>query len=180
MPFYVIEQEGFITVKMKSITRPLDRNRLGSKPQQGDNPSAKLIMKNKNKSGFSLIEVMVAVLLLMVMAIGSAAVMYQTGGGVQRQQNKREAIVAANTVLESYWNTTYSDLKAAAVNSPISDSVLVNGLTMPSSVTISSGQDGGTGESYVEIKVSITYMAGETVDVISRRYEKGLSKARAN
>lgn len=167
-------------MKMKAIRRQIDRSRFVSEPQPGDNSSAKRIMKNKNKSGFSLIEVMVAVLLLMVMAIGGAAVMYQTGGGVQRQQNKREAIVAADTVLESYWNTTYSDLEVDVGTSPISDSVLVNGLAMPRSIIMSSGQDGGTGEKYVEIQISITYMAGETVDVISRRYEWGLSKTKAN
>jgi prepilin-type N-terminal cleavage/methylation domain-containing protein len=140
-------------------------------------------MKTKHKSGFSLIEIMVAIIILVVLALGGAAVMYQTGGGIQRQQNKREAIVAANRVLEKYWNTTYVANAAGkgladVVGSPIQETVLVNGNTMLGSVMISSGTTGT--DNYYEIMVTIPYMTGDDVVLTSRRYEKGLSKARVN
>jgi len=134
-------------------------------------------MKTKNKSGFSLIEIMVAVIILLVLALGGAAVMYQTGGGVQRQQNKREAIVAANRVLETLWNTTYANIGS----SPATPStVSVNGNTMTTSVTISSEETNADGDNYYDIQISIAYLTGDTVVLNSRRYEKGLSKAAVN
>lgn len=135
--------------------------------------------KMKNKSGFSLVEIMVAVLLLAVLALGGAAVMYQTGGSIQRQQSKREAIVAANHVIESFWNTTFADLGTLAGSSN-SVNVTVNGQTQVSTISISAMTNDGNGGNYYEIHVVVPWIAGETVDVVSRRYEKGLSKARVN
>lgn len=135
-------------------------------------------MKTKHKSGFSLIEIMVAVILLVVLALGGAAVMYQTGGGVQRQQNKREAIVAANQLLEALWSTTYTSLGSNPSTSTSATSV--NGNSMPVTVTISSEQTNADGDNYYDIQISISYMTGDTVEINSRRYEKGLSKAMVN
>lgn len=64
-------------------------------------------MKIKNKSGFSLIEIMVAVLLLTVLALGGAAILYQTGGSIQVQGNKRIAIEMVNELLEVAQNADY-------------------------------------------------------------------------
>ncbi len=134
-------------------------------------------MKTKHKSGFSLIEIMVSVIVLVVLALGGAAVMYQTGGGIQRQQNKREAIVTANRVLEALWNTTYASLGASPATP---ETVMVNGNTMPVVVTVSSEQTNADGDKYHDIQISISYMTGDTVELNSRRYEKGLSKATVN
>ncbi len=134
-------------------------------------------MKTKNKSGFSLIEIMVAVIILTVLALGGAAVMYHTGGGVQRQQNKREAIVAANRVLEALWNTTYANI-GSSPETP--STVSVNGNTMATDVTISDEETNADGDNYYDIKISISYMTGDTVELNSRRYKKGLSKAVVN
>ena len=134
-------------------------------------------MKKKNKSGFSLIEIMVAVIILVVLALGGAAVMYQTGGGVQRQQNKREALVAANRVLENYWNTTFADLDSQVAGSPIAKTVLVNGNTLSGEVKLALDS---TGTNYCEIEITIPYMAGDDVILTSCRYKWGLSKAKAN
>ena len=134
-------------------------------------------MKTKHKSGFSLIEIMVAVIILVVLALGGAAVMYQTGGGIQRQQNKREAIVAANRVLESLWNRTYVYIGSSP---PTSTTESVNGNAMTTDVVISSEQTNADGDNYYDIQIEISYMAGDTVVLNSRRYEKGLSKAAVN
>lgn len=131
------------------------------------------------KIGFTLVEVMISILLLLIMVLGGSAVMYQTGGGIQRQQNKREAVVAANSVLEGYWNTTYDDLGKLA-GTPISTNVAVNGQDRTATIEISTEQNDGDGGKYYELQVSVPWMDGETVDLVSRRYERGLSKARAN
>ena len=134
-------------------------------------------MKTKHKSGFSLIEIMVSVIILVVLALGGAAVMYRTGGDIQRQQNKREALVVANRVLEGLWNTTYADLGASPLIPAI---VAVNGNAMPVSVVISSEQINVDGDSYRDIQISISYIQNDTVELNSRRYERGLSKAKVN
>ena len=135
-------------------------------------------MKTKHKSGFSLVEIMVAILVLVVLALGGGAVMYQTGGDIQQQQNKREAIVAANLVLENLWNTTYADL-GSSPSTPIS--VTVNGITMTvSPVPILADQTDASGDKYHQIQVSVNLPTGEPVILTGRRYERGLSKARVN
>ncbi len=107
-------------------------------------------MKTNRKSGFSLIEIMVSVLILVVLALGGAAVMYQTGGNIQRQQNKREAIVAANQVLETIWNTTYTNIGSDPTTPA---TVSVNENTMPISVTISSENTNADGDKYYDIQI---------------------------
>ena len=134
-------------------------------------------MKTKHKSGFSLIEIMVSVIILVVLALGGAAVMYRTGGDIQRQQNKREALVVANRVLEGLWNTTYADLGASPLIPAI---VAVNGNSMPVSAVISSEQINVDGDNYRDIQISISYVQNDTVELNSRRYERGLSKAKVN
>ena len=134
-------------------------------------------MKTKHKSGFSLVEIMVSILILTVLALGGSAVLYHTGGNIQRQQNKREAIVAANHVLEALWNMTYANLGS---NPTKPATVSVNGNTMPVVVTILTGQTNVDGDKYHGIQISISYMAGETVVLDSHRYAKGLSKAAVN
>ncbi len=72
-------------------------------------------MKTKNKSGFSLIEIMVAALLLAVLAVGGAAVLYQTGGDIQVQGNKRIAMEHARSKLEVLAEVDYLELQARAI-----------------------------------------------------------------
>ena len=68
--------------------------------------------KKKNKSGFSLIEVMVAILVLVVLVIGSAAVVSQTGGGLQAQAHSRDAMELVNEIMESAQSADYSSVAA--------------------------------------------------------------------
>lgn len=59
------------------------------------------VMKTRHKSGFSLIEIMVAALLLAVIAVGGAAVLSHTGVSIKIQGGKRVAIELANARLET-------------------------------------------------------------------------------
>ncbi|MCF7864074.1 MAG: prepilin-type N-terminal cleavage/methylation domain-containing protein, partial [Kiritimatiellales bacterium] len=113
-------------------------------------------MKSKNKSGFSLIEVMVAALLLAVLAIGGAAVMYQTGGNIQIQGNKRIALELANEVLERYQSMEYKDIPASDT-----DTISVDGI--PHSVTVNSTKEHfpspspSVADEYKQIEVRVSY-----------------------
>lgn len=136
-------------------------------------------MKTKHKSGFSLVEIMVAVLILAVLAIGGAAVMYQTGGNIQRQQNKREALIVANHIVESYWNLNYGDLRDNYAGGTGSEnSVVVNGRTMNLTVDFGAESFDGDGNRYIEISVDVDHLgSGDDVILITRRYLYGIGRA---
>ena len=74
-------------------------------------------MKAKYKSGFSLIEVMVAALLLAVLALGGAAVLYHTGAVIQVQETKRKAIDQSVERLEVVKRSPYGVLQPASSDS---------------------------------------------------------------
>ena len=71
--------------------------------------------RNKNKSGFSLIEIMVAMLLLGVLVLGGSKVLSATGGDIQVYGNKRVALELARTELEGLMAADYFTLRDAAV-----------------------------------------------------------------
>ena len=58
-------------------------------------------MKKEQKSGFSLIETLVSVLLLVVLVIGSAMMLYRTGAQIQLMGNKHVAMERARTMMEA-------------------------------------------------------------------------------
>ena len=70
--------------------------------------------KKKNKSGFSLIEVMVAMLVLLVLMVGGAMVLYTTSADIQIYGNKRVAMERARTQLEVLQAKDYKTLSAEA------------------------------------------------------------------
>lgn len=131
------------------------------------------------KRGFTLVEIMISILVLTVLVVGGAAALYHTGGGIQRQQNKREAIVAANSELEKLWSTTYTELGSAAGTTNVIN-VSVNGRTLPLSTAVSEQVVDANGDRYYELSVSVSPVPNDTVVLTSRRYERGLSKARVN
>ena len=133
-------------------------------------------MKTKNKSGFSLIEIMVAVILLVTLALGGAAVMYQTGGSIQRQQNKREALVAANFAMESFWNQNYDSLRSLG-GTQSSTNADVNGQTMTMTVDILPEDVDIDGNSNVVIVIDVDHMGSDDVIIRTLRYPFGIGRA---
>ena len=132
--------------------------------------------QTQNNGGFTLIEVMVSILLLVVIIAGASASMYQTGAAIQRQQNKREAIFEVNTFLERLLNTTYAEL-VALDGTTDSGSVTINGNTMAYEVSVGHQLD-ANGDSCMEVVVDIDHLGSQDDVVLTvRRYQYGLSKA---
>ena len=59
-------------------------------------------MKNKAKQGFSLLETMMASIVLGTLAIGGSAALRHAGGTIMAQQSQRAALAAASSVMEQY------------------------------------------------------------------------------
>lgn len=70
------------------------------------------------KSGFSLVEIMVAILVLVVLLIGSIMGTYKVGAGINDQSSKRRAIDLAIERMELLKRTTYSIMRPGTANSP--------------------------------------------------------------
>lgn len=135
-------------------------------------------MKNSKKNGFSLIEIMVAIVVLIVLVLGAASLTYQLGGGIQRQQNKREAVVVANHVAEAFWNMSYDTLKTDYAGTADKRTVTVNGVSRRVTVTVGDEQTDSWGDSYMEFTVDLDHRSS-TDDIVFtiRRYPAGLSRA---
>ena len=73
--------------------------------------------RNKDKAGFSLIEILVATLVLAVLAVGGAAALYHTGAMIQNQEQKRMAVDQAMERLELLKRAKYSLLQPTDFNS---------------------------------------------------------------
>lgn len=67
--------------------------------------------KKKNSSGFSLVEIMVALLLIAVLALGGAAALYHTGSVIGTQKLKRQALDQAIARMELVNRTRYSIMR---------------------------------------------------------------------
>jgi prepilin-type N-terminal cleavage/methylation domain-containing protein len=123
-------------------------------------------MKVKRTSGFTLVEIMISTLILAVLALGGAAVLYRTGGGVQVQGNKRIAMELARSQIEALQAEDYLVLVTQA---PFSDTegVTVNDVSMTLSMDViyhpvdSTDPDpadvGPLGNEYLELKVEVRY-----------------------
>ncbi len=72
-------------------------------------------MDQKNKSGFSLLEIMVAALILIVVVLGSATLLYQTGSDIRVLGNKHLAMERARSKIEWLRSFPYQTLRASAV-----------------------------------------------------------------
>lgn len=146
-------------------------------------PSAKLIMKKQNKSGFSLIEVMVSILILLVLIIGGAAVLYQTGGTIQVEGNKRAVLERVRTEFERQRNLDYMVLRARAVNGNpevINYNEVYNGMSISVSFTnelIATGgilntmSSGVLDNEYIKLSVLATYGTGSDDTVFLHSYK---------
>lgn len=131
-----------------------------------------------SKNGFSLVEIMVAILLLAVLALGGAAVLYQTGGGIQVAGNKRVALELARSELEALSMEDYFVLRSrAAAGNPetLTWSEAHNGVTLSISTInqlITTGgimdvMSGGSEDNeYLELRVEVQYRPSSSEKVV--------------
>ncbi len=115
-------------------------------------------------AGFTLLEIMVAILLLAVLAIGGAAALYRTGGSIQAQGNKRIAVELANKVLEEEKATPYLDI----VTSPSSDetSTVVDGIPHTIAITRTRYTGPSIADEFKRIEVEVTQNNNISTDTV--------------
>ncbi len=135
-------------------------------------------MDNQYKAGFSLLEVMVAILVLAALVLGSSALVYRVNGGIQLEQNKREAIISADSVMEFYWNKSYDDLRDNFSDQSIVKSVTVNGRSMTATIALSAEMTDSSGDNYIEISVDVDHRGtANDIVLVTRRYPFGIGRA---
>ena len=134
------------------------------------------MIEKKTKSGFSLIEIMVALLLLLVLLIGGSMVMFSTGADIQIYGNKRVALELARTEMEGLLATDYATLRVRAIaGNPETGSRSETWNEIPLAINwtnrlVSSGgildviSGGSLDNEYIELDVGVSYRgAGQTV-----------------
>ncbi|MDF7808434.1 prepilin-type N-terminal cleavage/methylation domain-containing protein [Pontiellaceae bacterium B12219] len=141
------------------------------------------INNRSQRSGFSLIETMVALLLLSIIAVGGAALMQRTGMTVAQQNNKRAALAAAERRLEQlraqpysnindgeagtlrYASERYNDGTFRVVSSKPTETVRVNRVQRPVWVELIRFDETNPKREFVQATVFVEYAAGETVSL---------------
>ncbi len=138
-------------------------------------------VRNSNGAGLTLVEVMIAIVILTVMALGSAAFLYHSQVGIFYQGNKRVALEAANSRLEEIRASQYNDINdimpndyaihylspdlsgnwALTDNDP-EETKNINGITLPivTKVRYMDIDEGTDSYDYIRITVSMGYRAG--------------------
>jgi prepilin-type N-terminal cleavage/methylation domain-containing protein len=66
--------------------------------------------KKNSKAGFTLIEILLAALIIALLVVGGAATMYHTGSNIRIQGNRRIALQMANQRLEHARNNYYYNI----------------------------------------------------------------------
>ncbi len=88
-------------------------------------------MKQEDQSGFTLIEVMIAILTLAIVAIGAAALLSQTGTSIWKNAHSRTSTVVANDILEGALKADYDTLSTST------ETVARNGITYTVATVVS-------------------------------------------
>lgn len=133
----------------------------------------KTSLNTKGKKGFSLVEVMIAVLLLTIMALGGAAFMQRAGSTVTIQKSKRAAIIAASRRLEQLRTEPFDNINDSPVgalwyidgaNNVVTDkpaeTVSINGRQRPFYVEIQRFSESSPTREYVRATVYVQYREG--------------------
>jgi prepilin-type N-terminal cleavage/methylation domain-containing protein len=146
-------------------------------------------MKCRAKSGFSLIEIMVATLVLAVLAVGGATALYHTGAVIQNQEQKRMAVDQAMSRVELLKRAKYSLLAPNDFNYnttryivDIDQDEIIQANELLENRTVESGQlydmvtaierlppPDSTSSEFLRINVTVTYdIAGQEVKLDTR------------
>ena len=132
------------------------------------------------ESATGLVEVMVAMVVLMVMALGTAAYMYHSQAGITVQGIKRVAFEAGTTRLEEIRASAYDDVKPelgslcylSKVDGQLlrhladpEETVAINGRALPMITEIQLVREGTVPHEYLHIAVTVGYRADPNATV---------------
>ena len=128
----------------------------------------------RSAAGSTLVEVMVACVILMVLALAGAACLYQSRGTINVQRNKRQALEVATSQLEALRATGYGSLTNGMSNNfgwqaLTNGTVSMNGRTQPLAVSNQYVDVDGSASSYdcVRVQVKVGYRGVTAADRVT-------------
>jgi len=144
---------------------------------------------NGTKQGGTLIEILLACLILTILAIAGATAIYQTGSGMAVQKNRRIALEVANSRLEVIRSQAYTNLTklisldysidpirinaSGAFQAGSGETVSIGGKSMSITTTIQYvDADAGTATyDYLRVTASVQYRSAS--DVVTLQTMRG-------
>lgn len=132
------------------------------------------------ESATTLVEVLVAMVVLMVMALGSAAYMYHSRAGIIVQGIKRLALEAGTTRLEEIRTSAYDDVRPELGNlcylskvdghllrhlADPEETVAIGGRALPMTTEIQLVREGTVPHEYLHVAVTVGYGADPSATV---------------
>jgi len=134
----------------------------------------------RSRLGCTLVEVMVACVILMIIAVAGAAYLYQSEATLAYQSQKRTALEAGGARLEEIRATSYTNLQSLLTfdynvhylekagstwlvsNGDPGETANINGISLPITTTVQYGNVAGGGGSYdyLIVAVNIAYRQG--------------------
>jgi len=138
---------------------------------------------NNSKRGASLLEVLLALVIVLIVAIGGGAFVYYSTGAVGVERNKRAALEVANARLEEMKARDYEDIIPRETEDPylpiydyeehiIEETVSINGVDRPMDTTVQYVDvDGGTPSyDYLLVTVDVDYSSNSSGVVTLQTY----------
>jgi Tfp pilus assembly protein PilV len=139
----------------------------------------RLPSRRRSRSGATLIEILVACLILAVVAVGTAACLYLSQGATAVQRNRRTALELANSRLEELRTAPYTAIDPTANNTNLyyidrltgswhvlssdqGETVNVNGRSQPITTTVRFVDADGAGVPYECVRLTVTVKYGRS------------------
>ena len=111
---------------------------------------------NAERGGFSLIEVMVAILLLSIVAVGSAGFFYQSLAMIEEYRSRRLAMELATSEIDSLRKSHYTDIKPYEISG-----LMIGNWVSEIIVTVNEVAEGDARRKEVEVTVNWGMPVGE-------------------
>jgi len=124
-------------------------------------------VKNKSRCGFTLIEVMVGILILIILAVSVPAGLSYPRFLVVSAAHKQAAIHAANEVLEEAFSVNYNNVNLTAGTTTLTNGnqYTLNGQAITVRRTVED-LGGGANPEYKRVTVSVSYPGGDAPVVL--------------
>jgi prepilin-type N-terminal cleavage/methylation domain-containing protein len=167
--------------------------------KSGGKPLNGCMMKTlESKSGFTMVEIMLTIVLVLILVLGGGAVVHQTGSRVVHEGNKRVAIEIANLRMEMVRAQNYDLISPGSANyyedtansffltdanndavmernsSKVSDTITLAGNNYAVFTEIKLWGAGGSPDAplllaeHIEAEVTVQHRSGQTVSVKTR------------